>query len=189
MADSANTGGKVDEREGMVVDWSDLTEEDRLVIAEIVAQEQQQQPREEPEVAVEPPDDDECRAAAAVLDALFNDTSSGSDFEGFAPAEVEASMMPTVGARVDSSEDEMGEIMKGRVNQPRMTPIQTLIKLLLMAWMRTIFRTHTCRLRGCRYSMNIMDLSSMTQNPPPFQIFTDFFPDEIMDLLVSETNR
>ena len=36
--------------------------------------------------------------------------------------------------------------------------------------------------------MNVMDHSSMTQNPP-FQIFTDLFPDEIMDLLVSETNR
>ena len=53
MADSANTG-EVDERDGMVVDWSDLTEEDRLVVAELVAQEQQQQPREEPEAAVEP---------------------------------------------------------------------------------------------------------------------------------------
>ena len=33
--------------------WSDLTEEDRLVVAEFVAQEQQRQPREGPE-AVEP---------------------------------------------------------------------------------------------------------------------------------------
>ena len=44
---------------------------------------------------------------------LFIDTSSESDFEGFAPAEVEASMMPTVRARVDSSEDEMGENNEG----------------------------------------------------------------------------
>ena len=44
MAKSANTGGEVDERDGMVVDWSDLTEEDRLVVAELAAQEQQQQP-------------------------------------------------------------------------------------------------------------------------------------------------
>ena len=98
MADSANIGGEVDERDGMVVDWSDLTEEDRIVVAELVTQEQQQQqPREEPEAAVELSDDDESRAAAAaVLDVLFNDTSSESDFEGFASAEVEASMMPTV---------------------------------------------------------------------------------------------
>ena len=109
MANSANTGGEVDERDGMVVDWSDSTEADQIVIAEHLAQEQQQQPREEPEAAVESPDDDESRAAAAVLDALFNDTSSESDFEDFAPAEVEASMMPAVGARVDSSEDEMDE--------------------------------------------------------------------------------
>ena len=112
MADSANTGGDVDERDGMVVDWSDLTEEDRIVVAELVTQEQQQ-PREEPETAAELPDDDASRAAAAVLDALFNDTSNESDFEGFAPAEIEASMMPTVGARVDSSEDEMGENNEG----------------------------------------------------------------------------
>ena len=94
MADSANTGGEVDERDGMVVDSSDLTEEeDRFVVAELVAPEQQQQPWEEPKAAVEHPDDDESRAAAAVLDALFNDTSSESDFEGFAPAEVEESMI------------------------------------------------------------------------------------------------
>ena len=91
-------------------------------------------------------------------------------------------MMPTVGPRMT-----WVEIMKGRVNQPRMSPIRTLTQLLLMAWIRTIFRMHTCRLRGCMYSMNVMDLSSTTQNHP-FQIFTDLFPDEIMDLLVSETN-
>ena len=45
MADSANTGGEVEERDGMMVDWSDLTEEDRLGVAEVIAQ--QQQPREE----------------------------------------------------------------------------------------------------------------------------------------------
>ena len=84
MADSANTGGEVHERDGMVVNWSDLTEEDRLVVAEVIAQ---QQPREEPEAAAEPPVDDESRAA--VLDTLFNDTSSESNFEGFAPAAVE----------------------------------------------------------------------------------------------------
>ena len=44
---------------------------------------------------------------------LFNDTSSESDFVGFAPAEIEASMMPTVGDRVDSSEDDMGENHEG----------------------------------------------------------------------------
>ena len=87
MAESANTGGEVDKRDGMVMDWSDLTEEDRLVITELVAQEQQHQPREEPQVAAEPPDDDEYRAA--VLDAHFNDTSSELDFKGFAPAEVD----------------------------------------------------------------------------------------------------
>ena len=79
MADSTNTGGEIDERDGMVVDWSDLTEEDRLVIAELI----EQQPREELEAVAEPPDDDESHAAAAVLDALFNDTSSESDFRGF----------------------------------------------------------------------------------------------------------
>ena len=97
--DSANTGGKVDERDGMVVDWSDLTEEDRIVVVELVVQEQQQQPQEEPEAVAESPD--ESRAAAAVLDALINDTSSESDFEGFASAEVEASMMPAVAASFD----------------------------------------------------------------------------------------
>ena len=61
----------------------------------------------------EAPNDDESRAAA-VLDALFNDASSESDFEGFAPAEVEASMMPTVGARVDLSKDDMGENHDGK---------------------------------------------------------------------------
>ena len=116
MADSANTGGEVEERDRMVVDWSDLTEEDHLGVAELIAQ-QQQQPLEEPEVAAKPPDDDESRAAA-VLDAIFNDTSSESDFEGFAPAEVKASMMPTVGARVDSSEDDMGENHEGEGTSP-----------------------------------------------------------------------
>ena len=111
MAESANTGGEVDERDGMVMDWSDLTKEDRLVIAEVIAQ---QQPREEPEAAAELPDNDEFRAAAAVLDALFNDTSSESDFEGFAPAEVEASMMLMVGARIDSSKDDIGENHEGK---------------------------------------------------------------------------
>ena len=164
MADSANTGGEVDERDGMVVDWSYLTEEDRLVVAELITQ----QPREEPEVVAEPPNDDESHAAAAVLDALFNDTSSESDFEGFASAEVEASMMFTVGTRLDSSEDDMGENREREGDQPRMSPIRTLTKLLLMIWMRTIFRTHTCRLRGCQYSMNVMDLSSMMQNPRPY---------------------
>ena len=81
MAETAKTGRKVDKRDGMMVDWSDLTEEDRIVVAELVVQEQQQQPREELEAAAESPDDDESRAAA-VLDALFNDTSSESDFEG-----------------------------------------------------------------------------------------------------------
>ena len=109
MADSANTGGEVDEHDGMVVDWSDLTE-DRLGVAEVIAQ--QQQPWEEPEAAVKPPDDEVSRASA-VLDTIFNDTSSKSDFEGFAPAEVEASMMPTVEARVDSSEDDMSENHEG----------------------------------------------------------------------------
>ena len=80
MANSVNNGGDVDESNGMVVDWRDLTK-DRLVVAKLIAQ---QQPREELEAASEPPDDDEFRAAAAVLDALFNDTSSGSlDFQGF----------------------------------------------------------------------------------------------------------
>ena len=68
----------------------------------------QQQPREEQEAAAEPSDDDESRAAAAVSDVLFNDTSSKSDFEGFVLVEVEASIMPTVGTRVDSFEDDMG---------------------------------------------------------------------------------
>ena len=95
----------------MMVDWSDLTEENCLVVAELVAQ--QQRPWEEPEAAAEPPDDDESHAAAAVLVALFNDTSSESDFDGFASAEVKASMMPTVGARVDSSEDDMGKNHEG----------------------------------------------------------------------------
>ena len=53
MADYANTHGEVDEHDGMVVDWSDLTEDIRLVVAELVAQ-QQQKPREEPEAAAEP---------------------------------------------------------------------------------------------------------------------------------------
>ena len=137
MADSANTGGEVDECDGMVVDWSDLTEEDRLVVAEVIAP-QQQQPREEPEAAAELPDDNESRAAAAVLDALFNDTNSESDLEGFAPAEVEASMMPTVEARVDSSEDGMDENHEEEGDQPRMSPIRTWTKLLLMAWIQTV---------------------------------------------------
>ena len=158
----------MDEHDGKVVDWSDLTEEDRLVVAELVAQ---QQPREEPEAAAEPPDDDESRASAAVLDALFNE----SDFEGFAPAEVEASTMPTFGARVNSSEEDMGENHEGEGEPARMSTIRILTMNLLMAWTRTIFRTHTCRLRGCRYSMNIMDLSSMTQNPPPSRFSPIFF--------------
>ena len=134
MVDSVNTGGEVDERNGMMMDWSDLTK-DRLVVADYNAQ---QQPREEPEAAAEPPDDDES-GAAAVLDALFNNTSNGSDFKGFAPAEIKASMMPTVEARVDSSEDDMGENHEGEGDQLRMSLIRTLTKLLLMAWMRTIF--------------------------------------------------
>ena len=166
MADYANTDGEVDERDGMVLDWSDLTEEDRLIVAELVAQEQQQQPREEPEAAVEPPDDDESRAAAAVLDALLNDTSSESDFEGFAPAEVETSMMPTVEARVESSEDEMGENneREGELATDEsdsdidQAPADGLdVDDISNAYMS---------LEGCRYSMSVMDLSSMTQNPP-----------------------
>ena len=109
MADSANTGGEMDERDGMVVDWSDLMEENRLVVAELIAQ---QQPQEEPEAATESPDNDESRAAA-VLNALFNDTSSESEFEGFTLTEIEALMMPTVRARVDSSEDDIGENHEG----------------------------------------------------------------------------
>ena len=128
----------MDKRHGMVVDWSDLTEEDRIVVAELVAQEQQQQPREELEAAAESPDADESHDAAAVLDALFNDTSSESNFEGFALAKFEASMMPADRARVDSFEDEMGESNEGKGNQPWMSPIRTLTKLLLMAWMQTV---------------------------------------------------
>ena len=71
MVSSINTGGEVEESNGMEVDWSDLTE-DRLVIAELIAQ---QQPREEPEPVAELPDDADSRAASAVLDALFNDTT------------------------------------------------------------------------------------------------------------------
>ena len=56
MADSAKTGGELDERDGMVVDWSDLTKEDRLVVTELIMQ---QQLREKPEAAAEPPYDDE----------------------------------------------------------------------------------------------------------------------------------
>ena len=52
MADSANTGDEVEKRDGMVVDWRDLTEEDRLGVAEVIAQ--QQQPREELEAAAKP---------------------------------------------------------------------------------------------------------------------------------------
>ena len=135
MADSAIIDGEVVERDGMVVDWNDLTEEDRLIVGEVIAQ---QQPRVEPEAAAEPADDDESHAAAAVLDALFNDTSSESDFERFAPAEVEASMMPMVGARVHSSEDDMVENHEGEGDQPRIRPIRTLTKLLLMTWMQTV---------------------------------------------------
>ena len=67
-----------------------------------------------------------------------------SYFEGFAPAKIEASMMPTVGVRVDSSEDDNGENHEGYVtligegDQPRMSPIRTLTKLLLMAWIQTV---------------------------------------------------
>ena len=39
------------------MDWSDLTEEDRLGVAEVIAQ--QQQSWDEPEAAAKPPDDDE----------------------------------------------------------------------------------------------------------------------------------
>ena len=51
MADYANTRGEVNERDGMVVNWSDLKEEDRIIVAELVAQQQSQ---EEPEAAAEP---------------------------------------------------------------------------------------------------------------------------------------
>ena len=44
--------------------------------------------------------------------------------------------MPTVGASVDSSEDDMGESREGRGDQHQMSPIRTLTKLLLMAWMQ-----------------------------------------------------
>ena len=36
MADSANTGGEVDECDGMVMNWSDLVE-DCLIVAELIA--------------------------------------------------------------------------------------------------------------------------------------------------------
>ena len=104
--------------------------EDRLGVTEVIDQQQQrQQPREEPEAVAKPPEDDESRAAA-VLDVIFNDTSSESNSEGFASAEVKALMMPMIGARVDSSE--------GRGDQPRMSSIRSLTKLLLMAWMKTV---------------------------------------------------
>ena len=88
-------------------------------------------------MATKPPDDDESRPAAVFV-ALFNDTRSESDFEGFAPAKVEALMMPTVGARVDSSKDDMGENHEREGDQPQMSPIRTMTKLLLMAWMQTV---------------------------------------------------
>ena len=47
-------------------------------------------------------------------------------------------MMPTVGARIDSSEDDMGENHEEEGDQPRMSPIRTLTKLLLMAWMQPV---------------------------------------------------
>ena len=43
-----------------------------------------------------------------------------------------------VGARVDSSEDDLGENHEGEGNQPRMSPIRTLTKFLLMAWIKTV---------------------------------------------------
>ena len=186
MSDSANTDGEVDERDGMVVDWSDLTEEDRLVVAELVTQ---QQSREKPEAAAEPPDDDESRAAAAVLDALFNDTSSESDFEGFAPAEVEASMMPMIGARVDSSEDDMGENREGE-GRPAQDESDSDIDQAPADGLDTddisnaYMSLEELPVFNKRHGRLIHDVESS-----PFQIFTDLFPDEIMDLLVSETNR
>ena len=122
MADFTNIDGEVDERDDMVVDWSELTDEDRLVVAELIA-----------EAVAEPPDDDEFHAVAAVFDALF--ISSESDFEGFASAGVEASMMPMFGARIDSSEDDKGENREGERDQPRMSPIRTftIVRVLSLA--------------------------------------------------------
>ena len=134
MVYSANTDGEVKERDGMVVHWSDLTEEDRLGVAEVIAQ--QQQPREKPKAAAAKSPDSDGSLAAAVLDAIFNDTSSESDFEGFCSGGGQASMMPTLEARVDSSEDDMGE---NHEEEGRPAPdVQTLTKLLLMAWMQTV---------------------------------------------------
>ena len=48
-------------------------------------------------------------------------------------------MMPMVGARVDSSEDDMGENHEGE-GRPAQdeSDSDTLTKLLLMAWMQTV---------------------------------------------------
>ena len=112
MADSTNTDGEVDERDGMMVDWSDLTDEDRLVVDNCRSGAAAAAARGAGSGGGAP-DDNESRAAA-VLDALCNDTSSESDFTGFAPAEIEGSMMPTVEAMVDYPRMAWVKITKGR---------------------------------------------------------------------------
>ena len=163
-----------------------MTEEDHLVVAELVAQ--QQQPRQEPEAAAEPPDDDESRAVA-VLDVLFNDTSSESDFEDFVLVEIEVSMMPTVGARVDSSEDDMGENDDGE-GEPAPDKSDSDIDQAPVDGLG-----FADDISNAYMSLEGMPVFNERHGPlihdaeSSFHIFTDLFPDEIMDLLVSETNR
>ena len=98
-------------------------------------------------------------------------------------------MMPTVGARVDSSEDEMGENNEGE-GEPATDESNSDIDQapadgldaddILNAYMS---------LEGMpEFNAHHGSLIHDTESSP-FQIFTELFPDEIIDLLVSETNR
>ena len=98
-------------------------------------------------------------------------------------------MMPTVGARVDSSQDDIGENHEGKGGPTPDESDSDIDQAPANGLDADDVENAYMSLEGmpvfneCHGPL-IHDAESF-----PFQIFTDLFPDEIMDLLVSETNR
>ena len=98
-------------------------------------------------------------------------------------------MMPTIGARVDSSEDDIDENREGE-GEPAPDESNSDIDQAPADGLDADDISNACMsLEGMpvineRHGPLIHDAEAS-----PFQTFTDLFPDEIMDLLVSETNR
>ena len=76
-------------------------------------------------------------------------------------------MMPTVGARVDSFVDDMGENHEGEGAPGPDESDSDIDQAPADGLDADDISKAYMSLKGCQYSMNVMDLSSMTQNPPP----------------------